>query len=101
MGKHRNQRAICTTTVLGVVLSFLVGTAHARTDIKLAHQLEGQHETELQQLVARFNQGQNDVTIQLVKQPAAAKPAVLNLSTVPTSSSTSATPKAMSRLKNS
>lgn len=81
MGKHRNQRAICTTTVLGVVLSFLVGTAHARTDIKLAHQLEGQHETELQQLVARFNQGQNDVTIQLVKQPAAAKPAVLNLST--------------------
>ena len=68
-------------SILGLAIALLAGSAFARTDIKLAHQLEGQHEVELQQLISRFNQSQGDVEIHAVKQPVGAKPAILNLST--------------------
>ncbi|MEN9903052.1 MAG: hypothetical protein RL651_1716, partial [Pseudomonadota bacterium] len=58
-----------------------VSAAFAKTDLTLAHQLEGQHAKELQQLVSRFNESSKDVEVQLVKRAPNGKPSVLNLAT--------------------
>lgn len=81
MHKPLIRRCILAVIAVPTTLALTMAPALARTDIKLAHQLEGQHESELQQLVTRFNQSQGDVEVLLAKQPAGAKPAVLNLST--------------------
>ncbi len=58
-----------------------VSAAFAKTELSLAHQLEGQHAKELQQLVSRFNESNKDVEVQLVKRAPNGKPSVLNLAT--------------------
>ena len=58
-----------------------VSAAFAKTELTLAHQLEGQHVKELQQLVSRFNESNKDVDVQLVKRSPNGKPSILNLAT--------------------
>lgn len=58
-----------------------VSAAFAKTELSLAHQLEGQHAKELQHLVSRFNESNKDVEVQLVKRAPNGKPSVLNLAT--------------------
>ena len=58
-----------------------VSVAFAKTELKLAHQLNGPHEKELEQLVSRFNEGNKDVEVRLVRHAPNGNPAVLNLAT--------------------
>lgn len=62
-------------------LATFASNSHALTEIKLAHQLEGNQAKELEQLIQRFNQQQAGVEVRAIKQSAASKPAILNLST--------------------
>lgn len=69
------------SAAIALGLALIAQNGYARTEIKLAHQLEGHQAKELEQLIQRFNQQQTDVEVRPIKQPAAAKPAILNLST--------------------
>jgi sn-glycerol 3-phosphate transport system substrate-binding protein len=66
-----------------LILSMLAisATAVAKTELTMAHQLEGQHAVELETLVNAFNAESKEVMIHLVKRSPTGKPAVLNLAT--------------------
>ena len=57
----------------------LAAQAQASTDIVLSHQLDEERAARLEQLVERFNGGQKDVKVSLVRRADASAPAQLNL----------------------
>ena len=76
--------AISYTPVRSLLVCALMATStivFAKTELTMAHQLEGQHERELEQLVSGFNAGNQDVEVRLVKRSPNGKPSVLNLAT--------------------
>lgn len=76
--------AISYTSVRSLLACALMATStmvFAKTELTMAHQLEGQHERELEQLVSGFNASNQDVEVRLVKRSPNGKPSVLNLAT--------------------
>lgn len=76
--------AISYTPVRSLLVCALMATSTivlAKTELTMAHQLEGQHERELEQLVSGFNAGNQDIEVRLVKRSPNGKPSVLNLAT--------------------
>ena len=83
MISHRST-AMTLTPVRSLLACALLGMsamAFAKTELTMAHQLEGQHARELEQLVNGFNAGNKDVEVRLVKRSPNGKPSVLNLAT--------------------
>lgn len=68
-------------TLVTVGLMAISATAMAKTEVLMAHQLEGQHARELEQLVNGFNAANKDMEVRLVKRSPNGKPALLNLAT--------------------
>ncbi len=68
-------------SLLAIGLMAISATALAKTELTMAHQLEGQHVRELERLVENFNAESKDVEVHLVKRAPNGKPAVLNLAT--------------------
>jgi sn-glycerol 3-phosphate transport system substrate-binding protein len=77
----RNSRMTPARSLLALGLLAISATALAKTELTMAHQLEGQHVRELETLVGAFNAESKDVEIRLVKRSPNGKPAVLNLAT--------------------
>ena len=80
MFTDRQTRTVVRPSLLALSLLMATG-AFAKTDLQLAHQLEGQQEKELEQLVSRFNEGNKEVEVRIVKRAPNGKPATLNLAT--------------------
>ncbi len=68
-------------SILALGLMFASVTAMAKTELTMAHQLEGHQARELEKLVGGFNAGNADIEVRLIKRVPNGKPSVLNLAT--------------------
>jgi len=74
-------RMVSLRALVALGVMAISATAVAKTELMLAHQLEGQHARELQKMISAFNADSKDVEIRLVSRAPNGKPAVLNLAT--------------------
>lgn len=74
-------RMVSLRALVALGVMAISATAVAKTELMLAHQLEGQHASELQKMISAFNADSKDVEIRLVSRAPNGKPAVLNLAT--------------------
>lgn len=77
----RTSRVTPVRSLLALSLMALSATALAKTELTMAHQLDGQHARELEKLVTGFNAENKDVEVRLVRRVPNGKPAILNLAT--------------------
>lgn len=77
----RTSRMTPLRSLLALGLVAMSATAVAKTELTMAHQLEGQHARELETLINAFNAESKDVEVRLIKRSPNGKPAVLNLAT--------------------
>ncbi|MBU3667790.1 MAG: extracellular solute-binding protein [Rhodocyclaceae bacterium] len=76
-----SSRMVSLRTMIALGLMTISSVALAKTELTMAHQLEGQHALELEKLVGAFNADSKDVEVRLIKRSPNGKPAVLNLAT--------------------
>lgn len=74
-------RMVSLRALVALGVMAISATAVAKTELMLAHQLEGQHASELQKMISAFNADSKDVEIRLVSRAPNGKPAVMNLAT--------------------
>lgn len=74
-------RMVSLRTMIALGIMAISATALAKTELTMAHQLEGQHARELEKLVGAFNADSKDVEVRLIKRSPNGKPAVLSLAT--------------------
>lgn len=77
----RTARVTPVRSLLALSLMAMSATALAKTELTMAHQLDGQHARELEKLVTGFNAESKDVEVRLVRRVPNGKPAILNLAT--------------------
>ena len=77
----RTSRLTPVRSLLALGLMAMSATALAKTELTMAHQLDGQHARELEKLVTGFNAESKDVEVRLVRRVPNGKPAILNLAT--------------------
>ena len=77
----RSSRMTPVRSLLTLGMLAMSATTFAKTELTMAHQLEGQHAVELETLVNACNVESKDVSIHLVKRSPNGKPSVLNLAT--------------------
>ncbi len=80
--KHLNysiKSPVRSLFAIGLMLASV--TAMAKTELTMAHQLEGHQAIELEKLIGGFNAGNKDVEVRLIKRVPNGKPAILNLAT--------------------
>lgn len=77
--RHAHRTPVRSLLVLGLLA--MSAAAFAKTELTMAHQLEGEHARELEKLVSGFNAESKDVEVHLIKRAPNGKPAVLNLAT--------------------
>ena len=74
-------RMVSLRALIALGVMAISATAVAKTELMMAHQLEGQHASELQKMISAFNADSKDVEVRLVSRAPNGKPAVLNLAT--------------------